>query len=203
MKIIKPSVKLRWITPFAEESIEEAARLCYKSEDKICEGSAEKMINRLLNAEPDPHKAMIEHGVASMHFITDRGVTHELVRHRLASYAQESTRYCNYSLDKFEKAISIIQPPCLTELGKQAWIRAVISAEQEYFNMLESGETPQIARSVLPNCLKTEIIITTNFTEWLHIFKLRRSVKAHPQIKEVMDIAFQILHEKCPTVFKY
>jgi thymidylate synthase (FAD) len=108
MKIIKPNAQLLWVTPNAEEIIERAGRVCYKSEDKITNESSFKFIKMLLDRK---HEAVLEHACASILFICDRGVTHELVRHRLASYCQESTRYCNYGLAKFSNEISVIEPP--------------------------------------------------------------------------------------------
>jgi thymidylate synthase (FAD) len=211
MKIIKPSVELLWITPNAEKIIERAGRVCYKSEDLITEESSKKFIENILKRG---HEAVIEHAGASLLFICDRGVTHEIVRHRLVSYCQESTRYCNYSKDKFGNELTFIQP-CFfrdediekTQEGYDidmklvVWKTAMKEAEEYYKSMINLGSTPQEARSVLPNSLKTEIVCTTNFREWKHILKLRTSSAAHPQIREVMEIAKEILKEECPTVF--
>jgi len=201
MRIIKPSAELLWITPNAEQVIELAARTCYKSEDKITTESSAELIRKLIKSG---HHAMIEHASASIRFICDRGVTHELVRHRLPSYAQESTRYCNYGKDKFGNEITVIYPYELIDnvLAHNAWTRACMSAEEEYLRMIELKVPPQIARSVLPNCLKTEIVCTANLREWRHIFTLRTSKAAHPQIKEIMLMALSILNKECPVVFE-
>lgn len=199
MKIIKPSVQLLWITPNAAKMIERAGRICYKSEDLITDDSANKFVKKIIERG---HLAVIEHAVASLLFICDRGVTHELVRHRLVSYCQESTRYCNYSKDKFGNEISVIQPPNLDSNSLNVWRMACDNAERAYFALLEENVSPQIARSVLPNCLKTEIVATANFREWRHILKLRTSQAAHPQIKEVMDMAKIILQKECPIIFE-
>lgn len=198
MKIINPSINLMWITPDPEIEIEKAGRTCYKSEDKITDFSAKNFVYGIRDLG---HHAMLEHASASFRIITDRGISHEIVRHRLASYAQESTRYCNYSKDKFGKECSFILPPDLTTDQNALWTMACIRTEQIYFVMLKEGCTPQIARSVLPNCLKTEIIMTANFREWRHFIKLRTSKKAHPQIR---PLAFQIrnvLFSYAPNVF--
>ena len=196
MRIVKPSVELLWITPEAEKIIERAGRTCYKSEDKITDDSAGKFVRMLIERG---HEAMIEHASASFLWITDRGVTHELVRHRLVSYAQESTRYCNYEK---QNEIAVIEPPGLDEYGNDAWRRACCVAEKSYLEMIGLGLAPQIARSVLPTCLKTEIVVTANLREWRHICRLRTSSTAHPQIQEMAKLTLSILKEFVPTVFE-
>lgn len=200
LKIVEPSAELRWITPDAEKEIERAGRTCYKSEDKITGDSAGKFIRMVMERG---HHSVLEHASASFRFVCDRGVTHELVRHRLVSYSQESTRYCNYSKSKFDNQITVIQPPGC-ERGTRNflhWKVAVEKAEEEYMEMINDGVSPQIARSVLPNCLKTEIAATCNLREWRHIFKLRTAKAAHPQIREIMDIALTEMKTNCPNVF--
>jgi len=134
----------------------------------------------------------------------DRGVSHEIVRHRLASYCQESTRYCNYSGDRFGNEITVIKPYFLTEgtNGYKKWAEACETAEREYFTLLEWGCTPQEARAVLPNSLKTELIMTANLREWRHFFKLRTSPAAHPQMYEVTIPLLKEVQEKIPVVFE-
>ena len=198
MKIIEPHVELIWITPDPEIMIEITGRICYKSEDKVTMFSAGDFVKRMKNSG---HYAMLEHASASFRIITDRGITHEIVRHRLASYAQESTRYCNYSKDKFGNECSFILPPNMSAKQNALWVSACMRAEQLYFDMLENGCLPQIARSVLPNCLKTEIVMTANFREWIHFIKLRSSEKAHPQIRPIAWDINQILHVFAPNIF--
>ena len=182
----------------AEKHIEKIARTCYKSENLIKDGSAEKMIARLVDAG---HEAMIEHFSISVKFTVDRGVSHEIVRHRLASFAQESTRYCNYLKDKFGAEITVIDITSgfhydlsnASDMAKyQEWFNAMEDAEKHYFTMLALGATPEEARSVLPNSLKTEINVTMNLREWRHYFNLRCEEHAHPQIREV---SFPLLHD--------
>lgn len=218
MKIVEQSAALLWVTPEPENAIERAARVCYKSEDKIGEGTAEKMIRMLIEKG---HEAMLEHASASILFVTDRGISHELVRHRLASYAQESTRYCNYSKEKFGREITVVKPPLPDGCGnpssdlphtcpvcanigfsEDAWVLSVRAAEIAYFELLDRGCKPQIARSVLPTCLKTEIVCTANLREWRHIFRLRLSPAAHPQMRELMGLALALLRPLAPTVFE-
>ncbi len=198
MKIVKQSVDLVWITPYPEQHIELAGRTCYKSENKITKDSSAKFVEKLRKRG---HHAMLEHSVASFRIITDRGITHEIVRHRLASYAQESTRYCNYSGDKFGKECTFIMPPGLTPIQKLTWKNGCKYAEQQYLTMLECGCSPQIARSVLPNCLKTEIVMTANLREWRHFIKLRGSKAAHPQIQPIAHQICDILSAYAPNVF--
>jgi len=198
MKIIKPSVELLWITPNAEKMIERAGRVCYKSEDLITEESSAKFIQNIIKRG---HEAVLEHASASLLLVCDRGVLAELTRHRLASYCVESTRFCNYSKDKFENGITVIRPPNLNEEAKKYWLLSVAQAELSYIFMIKSGVSAEIARSVLPNSLKTEIVCTANMREWRHIFKLRTSKFAHPQIIEVMNIAKEILKKECPNLF--
>ena len=199
MKIVKPSVELLWVTDNAEYQIELAGRTCYKSEDKITKDSAQLFSQKMRQFG---HHAMIEHAVASFKIITDRGITHEIVRHRLASYAQESTRYCNYSSDKFENQCSFIEPPNLTDSQKEIWECACLESEKKYFELLSNGCSPQIARSVLPNCLKTEIVMMANFREWRHFISLRGSTAAHPQIRPVAYEVWEILMKQAPSIFE-
>ena len=198
MKIVKQSVKLLWITENPEFQIERAGRTCYKSEDRITADSARLFAGKM---REHGHHAMIEHAVASFRIITDRGITHEIVRHRIASFAQESTRYCNYSADKFENQCSFIEPPDLDETKRALWEKACLDAEQSYFAMLKAGCSAQIARAVLPTCLKTEIVMTANFRALLHFIKLRGSKAAHPQIRPIAHEINRILAEHAPSIF--
>lgn len=202
MKIIKPSVEI--LTPVDGEAIlkmlEAVGRTCYKSEDKIQEGSAEKFIAGIVKRG---HEAVIEHYNITVKFICDRGVTHEIVRHRLASYCQESTRYCNYSSDKFGTEITVIKPCYLDEgtEGYRMWAGFCSLAEAYYFDLLNYGCTPQEARAVLPNSLKTELVMTANIREFRHFFKLRCSKAAHPQMREVALMLLKEFKERIPVLF--
>lgn len=202
MKIIKPDVEL--ITPIDGEiilkRIEQCGRVCYKSEDKITEDSAVKFVQNIIKRG---HEAVLEHCSFTLKFICDRGVSHEIVRHRLAAYCQESTRYCNYSKDGFGNEITVIEPCFLIKSNPayDHWYNACQNAEEEYFNMLSTGCTPQEARAVLPNSLKTEVVMTADLREWRHFFKLRCSPAAHPQMREVAIIALNKVKEKIPVIF--
>ena len=182
------------------KKIERIGRTCYKSEDRITDDSAVKFVKMLVE---NGHEAMIEHVHVSVRIICDRGVSHEIVRHRMASYAQESTRYCNYGKDKFGKEITVIEPNFWNDKPdcKKVWEEAMKQAEEAYMKLIELGATPQEARSVLPNSLKTEIVVTMNLREWRHFFKLRTDKAAHPQIREIAVPLLKAFKEKIPVVF--
>lgn len=218
MKTIEAGYEI--LTPISEggikelQHIEKIGRVCYKSEERISEDgeSAKKFVDMLIK---NGHEAMIEHSSLSVKFTVDRGVSHELVRHRIASFAQESTRYCNYSKDKFDGECNFIdlRPGIVLDnkCGKMTageiglimreWMLAMEDAEKHYMSMLELGATPQIARSVLPNSTKTEISITANYREWRNFFKLRVPSTAHPQMVEVTRPLLAELKEKLPVIF--
>lgn len=182
------------------KQIERVGRTCYKSEDKISDTSAIKFVRMLVE---NGHEAMIEHAHVTVRIICDRGVTHEMIRHRMASYAQESTRYCNYSKDKFGSGITVIEPNFWQDKPecKEVWELAMKQSEEAYLKLIELGATAQEARSVLPHSLKTEIVVTMNLREWRHFFKLRTEPAAHPQIREVAIPLLQAFKEKIPVVF--
>ena len=178
--------------------LEKAGRLCYKSEDKITPDSAAAFIHML---DRRGHRAMLEHCVASVKFICDRGVSHELVRHRIASYAQESTRYCSYNKDKFGNQIAVIEPPFVKEGSNQIWRETVQVIEDAYMRLTDAGEAAQLARSVLPISLKTEIWATMNLREWQHVFGLRCATGAHPQIRALMLKTLDVFQVVVPSMF--
>lgn len=185
------------------QKIEVAARTCYKSEGKIQEGSAEKLVAGLIKSG---HEAMLEHASVTVKFVVDRGISHELVRHRLASFAQESTRYCNYSKDDFGSEITFIIPEYLEykSEGWNIWKESMKQAEDAYFKMLDFGLSPQQARAVLPNSTKTEVVMTANLREWRHFFKLRAigtTGKPHPQMLEVAVPLLEDFKQMIPVVF--
>lgn len=182
MKIIEQSHEILRMTPSPLELIESAGRVCYKSEDKICPGSAGPFVSKV--SQVYKHESIIEHAVATVRFITDRGVTHELIRHRLASYSQESTRYVNYSHEKFGGELTFIRPVLFSPTchAYAVWKDAMQASEDYYFELLRATDSPQWARQVLPCSVKTEIVMTANFREWKHVFNLRCKDSAHPQI---------------------
>lgn len=182
------------------KNLELIGRVCYKSESRITEESAEKFIRNIINSG---HESVIEHAKISVRVVCDRGVTHEIVRHRLASYSQESTRYCNYSDDKFGGELTFIKPVFWDESSEEylCWKNAMQEAEKAYISLINMGTSPQEARSVLPNSLKTEIVMTMNLREWRHFFGLRTSKKAHPQMREIACMMLQNFKQIIPEVF--
>lgn len=202
MKIISPNVQI--LSPVDGQAIlkhiELCGRVCYKSEAKITDTSAATFVRGIIKRG---HEAVLEHFNITVKFICDRGVSHEIVRHRMASYCQESTRYCNYSNDSFGGEITVIRPNFLVEgtEGWQYWREACLTAERRYFELLNFGCTPQEARAVLPNSLKTEVVMTANLREWRHFFKLRTAQAAHPQMREVATLLLRRMQELIPVVF--
>ena len=179
--------------------LERYARVCYKSEEKMEKSNSSSFLSSIINKG---HESIIEHEKATVMFIVDRGISHEIVRHRLAAYSQESTRYCNYSSDKFSNEISVIEP--FFFIGKPSydiWKLACLTAEKSYMDMLNNNNSPQEARSVLPNSLKTEIVVTYNYREWRHFFKLRCSPAAHPQMRQVAIPLLLLFQERLPVLF--
>ena len=180
------------------KSLERYARVCYKSEDKFVSNTSSGMLKTLVS---NNHESVLEHEKLTMLFIIDRGVSHELVRHRIASYSQESTRYCNYSKDKFGNELTFIEPIFFSAEEKKIWEDTLIMIEENYFKLLGLGATPQEARSILPNSLKTEIVVTMNFRSLRNFLRLRTSTGAHPQIKEVAVPLLIYLKDKFPPLF--
>ncbi|MCD8105604.1 MAG: FAD-dependent thymidylate synthase [Lachnospiraceae bacterium] len=210
MIVVKPEIEIIDMEDYQTilKKIERIGRVCYKSEDRIGEGTAERFIAGILKSG---HESVIEHENVTVKVTCDRGVTHEIVRHRIASYSQESTRYCNYSRDKFQNQISVIDIATgfRYDLNSpsdrkkyEIWTRAMESAEKYYFEMLSAGASPQEARSILPNSLKTEIVMTMNLREWRHFLKLRLSGGAHPQIREIAGQILDVLQDRLPVFFQ-
>lgn len=198
VKIVEPSVKILYPNrPQALELmwlIELAGRTCYKSEDKITDKSYVKFIKQLIKKG---HLSVIEHANVTVKFICDRGISHELVRHRIASYSQESTRYCRY-----EDEITVVYPPFENADVGGSWEYEVEHAEATHRWMLQKGMSPQLARSILPTCLKTEIVMTANLREWRYILPLRGSKEAHPQMRQLMVMLLPKMKELFPPVFE-
>lgn len=202
MKIVSPDFEVLSLVDGRAilRDIERCGRVCYKSEDKITETSAQAFVGNIIQRG---HEAVLEHTSVTVKFTVDRGVSHEIIRHRLAAYCQESTRYCNYSKNGFGGEITVIKPLYLDE-GTRAfacWRGACETAESAYFSLLEWGCSPQEARAVLPNSLKTEVVMTANLREWRHFFKLRTAPAAHPQMREVTIPLLCRMQELIPVVF--
>jgi len=210
MLVMKPEIVIISNNSYSEmlNKIEKIGRVCYKSENCIKEGTAEKFIKGIISRG---HESVIEHESITVKVICDRGVTHEIVRHRVASYSQESTRYCNYSNDKFGNQITCIDVSTgfKYDLNNEndknkykVWQKAMNQAEKYYFEMIELGAKPEEARSILPNSLKTEIMMTMNLREWRHFVKLRSGKNAHPQIREISNMILKEFVERYPLFFE-
>ena len=202
MKIIEPYIELedKIDGQAILKKIERIGRVCYKSESNITDDSAERFVKSIIARG---HESVLEHVSISVRVICDRGVSHEIVRHRVASYSQESTRYNNYSKDKYGNELTFIKP-CFWEEDSElfdTWKVAMKYAQSQYFNLLELGATPELARSVLPNSLKTEIVMTMNLREWRHFFKLRCAKAAHPDMRKVANMILDEFKSKIPVVF--
>ena len=218
MKLIKPYYEI--LTPIdgdnVLQTIEKVSRICYKSEDKITNDSAKKLVKSLIERG---HEAMIEFFDITIKFVCDRGVSHELVRHRLADFAQESTRYCDYSKDKFDNQITFIIPNWISDEQidmvqrmnernyikidetTRTWYHLMLECEQSYNMLIKLGWQPQQARAVLPNSLKTEINVKMNLRSWRNFFRLRVANAAHPQMRELTRPLLDELKTKIPIIF--
>ncbi len=203
MRIIEPGVEI--LSAINADAIlrnlELYGRVCYKSEDKITNDSANRFIQMLIT---NGHESVLEHEKITVKFICDRGVSHEIVRHRIASYSQESTRYCNYNKDKFGNELTLIKPCFWKDEQEQykIWKDTMQKIEDSYNSLILMGTRPEEARSILPNSLKTEIVVTMNMREMRHFLKLRTSLRAHPQMREVACKLLRLLKEKLPVIFE-
>jgi thymidylate synthase (FAD) len=198
MKIIPQGVNLEWVTPKPVRVIEKAGRNCYLSEDKITPDSAPKFVKMICKKN---HESVLEHASASFRIVTDRGVLAEITRHRLSSFSVESTRYLSYAKGKFNSELTVIEPPGLSGVSRDYWLNSVLFAEMGYMELIRQGVTPEIARAVLPMCLKTELTMTSNFRQWKNVLRLRLGKAAHPQIREIASLIQAELIRLCPEVF--
>jgi len=203
-KIIDPSFEILTKIDGQEvlKHIEKIARTCYRSEDKISkdDSSARQIISSLIKLG---HEAMIEHYNVSVRFICDVGFYKDLTRHRIASFAIESTRYCNYSKGKFGEELSFIKPVHIVQDSPEykVWISCMESIEEAYLEMAKLGCRPDQMRMLLPHSTKAEVNITANLREWRHIFKLRASKYAHPTIVELMIPLLKEFQKQIPVIF--
>lgn len=207
MKITEASAKL--LNPFYDEicddfylqlqlkHVEKCGRICYLSEPKDPEGSTDKFIRMLIK---NGHESPLEHGSCTFKIVTDRAISQEIVRHRLASYSQESTRYYNYANGKFSREITVIESSGLAENEAREWLDAMEHLERTYLQMIDSGVKPEKARDVLPLCLKTELMMTANFREWRHFLKLRGSRMAHPEIRKLVRQIYEVFQRAIPVL---
>ena len=203
MKIIEPYFEIMDEVDGRKmlQKIEKIGRVCNKSEELITEDSAETFVRNILKRG---HESVIEHEKISVKMVCDRGVTHEIVRHRVASYSQESTRYCNYQKDKFGNELTFIKPVFWSEDSEEyaVWKHMMQQCEEQYMHLIRLGASPQEARSILPNSLKTEIVVTMNLREWRHFFRLRTAGAAHPQMREIACMVLEEFRRQIPVVFE-
>jgi thymidylate synthase (FAD) len=202
MNIVSPYFEVE--TPlnkeYAYKLIEKAGRTAYKSENLITEDSSEVFIKKIVSLG---HESVLEHFYITVRIICDRGVSHELVRHRIASYTQESTRYCNYSKGKFGGELTFIKPYFWSSDSEkyEIWLKTMEYIESSYLKLIELGATPQEARAILPNSLKTEIVTTMNIRSWRNFFKLRAVKTAHPQMREIAIPILNHFKKELPYLF--
>lgn len=202
MKIVPPSFEI--LTPMEPKEmlarIERAGRTCYRSEDRITPDSAAAFVRTIIKSG---HHSVIEHEIISVRLVCDRGVTHELVRHRLASFSQESTRYVNYGRGPEGRGLVVVKPVFFEEGTEkyELWLKAMKEAEESYLALIGAGASAQEARTVLPNSLKTEIVMTANLRQWRHVLALRCSAASHPQMREIMKMILTRFQELLPEIF--
>ena len=197
--------------------LEVAGRVCYRSEGNITEESADRFIKSIISRG---HESVIEHIQVSAIIICERSISHQIVRHRLASHSQESQRYCNYSKERFDGQIRYIIPTWLEneeaelkeylEYGSspyisipgQIWIESMLKSERDYKELIRYGWTPEQARTVIPNSAKTELMMTMNLREWRHFLNVRGESGADPQIVKLANILLEDLYSYLPAVFE-
>ncbi len=202
MKIVPPEFEI--LTPLNPAEIlarlEKAGRTCYRSENRITPDSAASFVRGIVKSG---HLSVIEHESISLRIICDRGVTHELVRHRLASFSQESTRYVNYGRGPEGRGLVVVKPLFFAEgsVKYDLWLKAMEATEKAYLNLTAAGATAQEARTVLPNSLKTEIVMTANLRQWRHVLSLRCAPASHPQMREIMKMILARFKELLPDIF--
>lgn len=202
MRVITPSFEVyNGVWPRIFMDIEEYGRTAYKSEANCTVLGAKKFIKKIIKRG---HESVLEHVIITARVICDRGVSHEIVRHRIAAYTQESTRFCDYTKDRFGKGVTFIEP-CFWKnscLKRSIWKTMMWLDEKAYKLLRWLGASPQEARSILPNSLKTEIVITYNLREWRHFFKLRTAKDAHPQMLEIARPLLDYFKSHIPVIFE-
>ena len=200
MKIIEPEVYIQKYDGIKiMKNIEKACRTCYRSEGKITEDSYKQLLKNCINRG---HESVLEHEKITVKLICDIGVYKDITRHRIASFSIESTRYCNYSKDKFENSIKFIKPVYYTDAWQIAnyegqamteeelkcfyWYKCMSDIEETYLNMAQLKCTPDEMRMILPHSTAAEVTMTANIREWKHILSLRCSKGAHPAVQQIM-----------------
>ena len=206
MKIVKPYAKILSLENLYDgivllRSCETAARVSHRSEERMTLDSWDKFLRFVVMTKGD--FSVIEHRSVTVEAVVDRGITHEIVRHRIGSYTQESTRFCNYNKSGEIKIICPFTSDGNTLIpGYHAWGDAMRSAENFYLSMIDQGCSPQIARSVLPNSLASKIWITFNLRQWRLFFLMRTSIETHPQMLDVMVPLLDEFKQKVPIFYE-
>jgi thymidylate synthase (FAD) len=193
MLIVEPRVDFIVATPNIGQVIELGARNCYKSEDKIGEGTDEKLFNQIVKQHH--HDSVVEHGSITLRVVTDRAMLAQITRHRHFSFSVESQRYVNYSKDKFGNNVQFIKPYDIEEgtIVYDIWCQAIADAETNYFKLLEQKCKPETARAVLPNCTKTEIVMTGNVRSWRQFFQLRTAGHAQKDVQYISRLMYEAI----------
>ena len=192
MKIIQPSVEI--LTPLDGDYIlkflERIGRVCYKSEDKITKSSARKFTRNLIKSG---HESVIEHFNITVKVVCSRAISHQIVRHRIGAYSQESQRYVNY-----EDGIEVIMP----NVKHSLWESAAVWAGYYYKELIKEGAKPEEARLVLPNATATTLIVTYNLRQWRHFLRQRTSPAADPQIRRIAGMILKEFKKQVPVIFE-
>lgn len=202
VRIVEPSYEV-W-TPldgdYILKFIEKCARNCYKSEGAIEQGSAQRMVRKLIDLG---HTAMLEHYNITVKITCDLGVYKDITRHRHVSYAIESTRYCNYYKDKFGSELTIVRPFHIEPESEMynAWYKGVCEIEKQYMEMCKLGAKADQARMLLPHSVKADVVMTANIREWRHIFNLRTAPAAHPSVQQIMKQVLAEFRKNIPVLF--
>ena len=202
MRVVKPYVSI--INPINYQEIlyhiEKCGRTCYQSLSEPGIAASERFIKKLINTG---HESVLEHFSISVKFVGSRSFTHEMVRHRLGAYSQESTRYCSYNKDKFGNQITVIEPSYFnSETEYTIWYETCLAAEQGYFALLAAGANAQKARTVLPQSTKSELVVTNNLRQWRHVLRTRTTLVCHPEMRELAIPLLALFKEQLPVFFE-
>ncbi len=205
MRIVEQSAEIFNITEDSEKTLEEIARISHSSEHKMdcdcihgfCDSCVKRRRKFLSHLKNMGHDSIFEHASATFKIVTDRGVSHELVRHRMASYTQASTRYI-----KYDQGFDVIKPIGMSLLEEGVWIRSIENVEKAYSWDIEDGVPLDRSRDILPVCIATRLFMTANFREWRHILKLRLAKGSHPKMRELAKLILQLLRLNCPVYFE-
>ncbi len=195
MLIVEPRVEFVQMSQHPSDLVEDAARTCYKSIGDGTLVGTQDFIRRIVRRG---HESVLEHASVTLRIICDRGVSHQIVRHRHFSFSQESTQFCNYAKERFGTEITVIEPPGLDSVTKSHWLLACKQAEESYFALKQAKVKNDIARSVLPTCLKTEIVVTSNLRGWRNFLKVRLLSNNEVQMIQIAKMVLAIFRIRLP-----